>query len=152
MAITITDADEWLRPDAEVDEVMLEVDDVGAGVVLRVRMVVTPVDRRVRLTASLDGTSARHDADEPGPAPTNWDRMAVGAVEWRMVEPLLRWELTVRDVDAGLHAYLAFSGSSACTPLPDGYEQRGSISGQIRLAGLHVTVTDAPARRTHTWR
>lgn len=150
--MAITDADEWLRPGAELDEVTLEADDVAAGLVLRVRLVVTPVVRRVRLAVSLDGTSGRHETEEPGPAPTNWDRMAIGAVEWRMVEPLLRWDLTARDLEAGLHLYVTFVGSSPCVALPDGYAQQGTISGQIRLADQHLTITHTPARRTHTWR
>jgi hypothetical protein len=69
-----------------------------------------------------------------------------------MVEPLLRWDLSVEDVEAGLRAYLAFTGSAPCTPLPLGYEQLGTVSGQLQLADRLLTVTNAPARRSHTWR
>ena len=150
--MAITDQDEWLRPDAEHDEVTLEADDALAGLLLRVRLVVTPANRRVHVVLDLDGVHGRHDGEEAGPPPTNWDRMRVGAVEWRMVEPLLRWELTADDPDAGLRAYLAFTGSAPCHPIVDGYEQVGTVSGQLRLADRRVALTATPARRTHTWR
>ena len=148
----ITDRDEWLRPGAEHDEVTLEADDALAGLLLRVRLVVTPAVRRVHLVLDLGGVSARHDAEEPGPPPTNWDRMRVGAVEWRMVEPLSRWELSADDPDAGLRAYLAFVGTSPCAPVVDGYEQVGTVTGQLRLADQRAALSATPARRTHTWR
>lgn len=144
--------DEWLRPGAERDEVALEVDDVAASLVLRASLVVTPAGRRAHLTVTAAGARARHDAEEAGLPPTNWDRMRVGGLEWRMVEPLLRWELSAEDAEAGLRAYLAFTGSAPCHPLVDGYEQQGTVNGQLHLAGQRIAVVDAPARRTHTWR
>ena len=150
--MAITDQDEWLRPGAERDEVALEVDDDAAGLVLRASLVVTPSGRRGELTVVVAGTRARHDAEEAGPPPTNWDRMRIGGLEWRMVEPLLCWELAADDLDAGLRAYLTFSGSGPCTLLLDGYEQVGTANGQLHLAGRRTAVIDAPARRTHTWR
>jgi len=150
--MTVTDLDEWLRPGAVHDEVVLEVDDVATGLALRVVLVVTPVGRRVHLTVTASGVRARHDAEAAGPPSTNWDRMGIGGVEWRMVEPLRRWELSAADPDAGLHAYLAFSGSGLCTPLADGYEQLGMVDGQLQVADRRFTVTAIPARRSHTWR
>ncbi len=148
----VTDLDEWLRPGAAHDEVTLTVDHLSAGLALHASLVVTPLGRRAQLTVTVHGARARHDADEPGPPPTNWDRMRIGDVEWRMVEPLLRWDLAADDLDAGLHAFLAFSGSGPCVPLPSGYEQEGTVSGQLQVADRRVTVASAPARRTHTWR
>lgn len=150
--MAITDQDEWLRPDAEHDEVTLDIDDAITGLVVRARLVVGPWGRRAHLRVALGGSSGRHDAEEAGPPPTNWDRMRIGAVEWRMVEPLQRWELAADDPAAGLRAYLAFLGSGPCSALPDGYEQAGTVTGQLQVGDRRVTVTDAPARRTHTWR
>jgi len=147
----VTDQDEWLQPGAAQDEVSLEVDDPAAGLVLRARLTVTLTHRRANLVVSVDGARARHDAEQAGPAVTNWDRMRIGGLEWRMVEPLRRWELAADDPEAGLRAYLAFSGTGPCTPLADGYEQVGRASGQLQLAERIVAVTDAPSRRTHTW-
>jgi len=151
--VAITDLDEWLQPETVHDEVALEVDDVAAGgLLLRASLVITPTMRRVQLVATVDGVHARHDADEAGPPASNWDRMRIGRVEWRMVEPLRRWELSVNDLEAGLRAYLAFVGTGPCSPLADGYEQVGWVSGQLQLADRRIAVTDGPARRTHTWR
>lgn len=150
--MAITDQDEWLRPDAEHDEVTLEVDDAATGLVVRAEMAVDAGGRHVHLTAHVDGIRARHDADEAGPPATNWDRMRIGAVEWRMVEPLQHWELTADDPASGLRAYLAFSGSGPCSAVPGGYEQAGLVTGQLQVGDPRITVTDAPARRTHTWR
>lgn len=150
--MAITDRDEWLRPDAEHDEVTLDVDDAATGLVVRAQMAVDAHGRHVLLTADVDGVRDRHDADEAGPPLTNWDRMRIGAVEWRMVEPLQHWELTADDPAAGLRAYLAFSGSRPCSAIPGGYEQVGTVTGQLQLGDRRITVTDAPARRTHTWR
>lgn len=150
--MTVTDQDEWLRPGAAHDEVALVVDDVDAGLVLQARLLVTPTGRRAHLVVTVEGARARHDAEEAGPAVTNWDRMRIGGVEWRMVEPLRRWELSADDPDAGLRAYLAFSGAGPCTPLADGYEQVGTADGQLQLADHLVRLVGAPARRTHTWR
>ncbi len=150
--MAITDLDEWLRPGVDRDEVTVEVDDVASGLVLRASLVVTPADRHVRLTVSLARGRAVHETDEAGPPPSNWDRMRIGSVEWRMVEPLLRWELAVDDPDAGLRAYLAFLGSSPCLPIVEGYEQVGTVNGQLQLADHRVAVVDASARRTHIWR
>lgn len=176
-APAITDRDEWLRPDAVHDEVVLEVGEVTAaagpvpmaasravpagaplapppvgGLVLRVRIIVTPAHREVHLTIALDGLRARHDADELGPPPTNWDRMRLGGVEWRMVEPLQRWDLSVEDLDAGLRAYLTFTGTGPPARIFEGYEQLGVVSGQVQVQELRTTVTNVPARRTHVWR
>lgn len=166
----ITDRDEWLRPDAVHDEVVLEVGDLpvpgvgvpiaGAGgvvasvggLVLRLRLLVTPDRREVHLTVALDGVRARHDADAVGPPVTNWDRMRLGGVEWRMVEPLQRWDLSVEDLEAGLRAYLTFTGTAPPVRILEGYEQAGVVSGQVQLAELRTTVTNAPARRAHVWR
>ncbi len=182
----ITDRDEWLRPEAVHDEVVLEVGEVTAaagslpagapravppaagravpagmapmapppvgGLLLRLRLIVTPAGRHVHLTVGLDGVRARHDADEPGPPPTNWDRMRLGGVEWRMVEPLRRWDLSVEDLEAGLRGYLTFSGTAPPARIFEGYEQVGVASGQVQVAELRTTVTNAPARRTHVWR
>ena len=150
--MTITDLDEWLRPNVAHDEVTVEVDDTATGLVLRASLVVTPADRHVRLTVSLARGRATHEADEAGPPASNWDRMRIGAAEWRMVEPLRQWELAVDDIEAGLRGYLVFEGTDPCTPLADGYEQVGTVSGQLHLAGDLTTVTKALARRTHTWR
>lgn len=149
--MAITDLDEWLRPDVAEDRVTLEVDDIRIGLALRASLVVTPADRHVRLSVSMARGRAVHEADEPGPSPTNWDRMRIGAVEWRMVQPLREWELAVDDVDAGLRGYLAFLASDPCVPLPDGYEQVGTVSGQLHLAGDLIAIAGSPARRTHTW-
>ena len=149
--MTVTDQDEWLRPGAASDEVTLEVDEPAAGLVLRARLLVTLTERRAHLLVTAEGARARHDADLPGPAVTNWDRMRIGGIEWRMVEPLLRWELSAEDPEARLRAYVAFSGSGPCTLLPGGYEQLGTATGQLQLADTLVAVTNAPARRTHTW-
>ena len=159
-AVAVTDRDEWLHPDAVHDEVVLEVGDLPAagvvppvgGLVLRMSLVVTPAGRRVHLTVALDGVRARHDGDELGPPPTNWDRMRLGGVEWRMVEPLQRWDLSVEDLEAGLRAYLTFTGTAPPARTIDGYEQPGTVTGQVQLAEVRTTVTNAPARRTHTWR
>ncbi len=148
----LTDQDEWLHPGAVHDEVVLEVDEPVAGLTLRVRLVVTPAGRSAHLVANLDGVRARHDAEAVGPPPTNWDRMRLGGVEWRMVEPLQRWDLSVEDREAGLRAYLTFSGSAAPSCIIGGYEQVGVVSGQLQLAERRATVTSAPGRRTHTWR
>lgn len=150
--VTITDRDEWLRPDVEHDEVTLEVDDVAAGLAVRVALVVDRLGRHVHLLVDLGGVHGRHDAEAAGPPPTNWDRMRIGAVEWRMVEPLQLWELSVDDPEAGLRAYLAFTGAISCHPIVGGYEQVGTVGGQLRLADRRVALTAAPARRTHTWR
>lgn len=150
--VAVTDLDEWLRPGADHDEVGFEVDDVPADLVLRATLLVTPVMRRVELCIALAGRTVRHDAEEAGPPASNWDRMRIGGVEWRMVEPLRRWELAADDDEAALRVYLSFSGAGPCTPLADGYEQIGTVSGQVQLAGQRVTVTDAPARRSHRWR
>ncbi len=150
--MTVTDLDEWLRPGAVHDEVTLDVDDAPARLVLWASLVVTPDWRAAHLNLTMEGARARHDAEEAGPPPSNWDRMRIGGVEWRMVEPLQRWELAADDPDAGLHAYLAFSGSGLCTPLADGYEQLGTVDGQLQLADRRFTVTAIPARRSHTWR
>jgi hypothetical protein len=77
--------------------------------------------------------------------------MRIGAIEWRMVEPLLRWDLTIDDPPAGLRAYLAFSGSAPCVEIPGGYEQVGAVSGQLQLADRLFSLRSTPARRTHTW-
>ncbi|CAA9238985.1 MAG: hypothetical protein AVDCRST_MAG76-1658 [uncultured Acidimicrobiales bacterium] len=148
----LTDQDEWLHPEAVHDEVVIEVDEPGAGLMLRVSLLVTPAGRTVHLVASIDGLRARHDAEAAGPPSTNWDRMRLGPVEWRMVEPLQRWDLSVDDREAGLMAYLTFSGSAAPSSIVDGYEQVGVVSGQLQLAERRVTLTNAPGRRTHTWR
>lgn len=177
----ITDRDEWLRPEAVHDEVVLEVGEVTAaagplpaaapravpvrttpttpmapppvgGLVLRLRLIVTPVGRQVHLTVALDGVRARHDAEGLGAPPTNWDRMRLGGVEWRMVEPLQRWDLSVEDLEAGLRGYLTFTGTAPPARTFEGYEQVGVVSGQVQVAELRTTVTNAPARRTHVWR
>ncbi len=147
----VTDRDEWLRPDAVRDEVVLEVDDASGGPSLHLSLVVTPTGRAVHLEISLDGARARHDAEAAGAPTSNWDRMALGGVEWRMVEPLQRWDLSVEDPEAGLQAYLTFTGTSPPTRLLDGYEQLGTVSGQLRLADQQTTVTNLPARRAHLW-
>jgi hypothetical protein len=149
--VAITDLDEWLRPDVAQDRVTLDVDDTTIGLALRASLVVTPADRHVRLTVSTARGRAVHEADEAGPPPSNWDRMRIGAVDWRMVEPLRQWELAVDDVEAGLRGYLAFLASGLCVPLADGYEQVGTVSGQLHLAGGLIAITGSPARRTHTW-
>lgn len=157
----VTDREEWLHPDAVHDEVVLEVDEpttsIGtvppaAGPLLRVSLVVTPAGRRVHLVARVGGARARHDAEAVGPPPTNWDRMRLGGVEWRMVEPLRRWDLSVEDLEAGLRAYLSFSGTAPPTRTIEGYEQVGTVSGQVQLAELRTTLTNVAARRAHTWR
>jgi hypothetical protein len=148
----VTDLDEWLRPGAVLDEVALEVDDPAAGLVLRVAFAVAPDGRRAELAVTAGGTRAGHEAEEAGPPTANWDRMRIGGLEWRMVEVLRRWELSVEDPEAGLQAYLSFSGAGPCQPLADGYEQVGTVAGQLRLADRLFTVVDAPARRWHTWR
>ncbi len=175
--VEVTDRDEWLHPDAVHDEVVLEVDELQApgvapagsgplapsvgfgsvpppraGLVLRVSLVVTPAGRHVHLTVAVDGVRARHDAEDLGPPPTNWDRMRLGGVEWRMVEPRQRWDLSVEDLDAGLRAYLTFTGTAPPTRTFEGYEQVGVVSGQVQLADVRTTVTGAPARRAHLWR
>jgi hypothetical protein len=150
--VVITDRDEWLRPEAEHDAVTLEVDDVMAGLVLRVRLLVTPGSRRVHLVLDLGGLTGRHDAEEAGPPTTNWDRMRIGAVEWRMIEPLLRWDLSVDDPEPPLRAYLTFVGTEPCRPILDGYEQPGTVTGQLQLADRRISLTKAAARRTHSWR
>ena len=150
--MAITDQDEWLRPGAAHDEVTLAVDDDIAAVAVRAVLVVTPTHRRASVVVDAFGASGRHDANEPGGPLTNWDRMRIGAVEWRMVEPLLRWDLSADDPVAGLRAYLSFLGTGPCTPLPDGYAQVGTVSGQVQLADQVVTLADSAARRTHTWR
>jgi len=167
--VSIIDRDEWLQPDAVHDEVLLEVDEpagsagfpapAGAGglplpggLVLRVTLVVTPAGRRVNLTAAVGGVRARHDAEAAGPPTTNWDRMRLGGVEWRMVEPLRRWDLSVEDLEAGLRAYLSFTATTPPARILDGYEQLGTVSGQVQLAEVRSSVDAAPARRTHTWR
>jgi len=149
--VPVIDQDEWLRPDAVRDEVVLEVDDASRGPGLHFRLVVTPTGRAVHLEISLDGARARHDAEAAGPPTSNWDRMALGGVEWRMVEPLQRWDLSVEDLEAGLRAYLSFTGTGPPTRLPDGYEQLGTVSGQVWLADQRTTVTNLPARRAHLW-
>jgi len=147
--VAVTDLDEWLRADVDHDEVTLTVDD--AGLVLRASLVVRPEGRQVSLAATADGTRASHEAREAGPPTANWDRMLIGGVEWRMVEPLRAWELTADDPEAGLRIYLAFVGSSPCVARTDGYEQVGTVAGQVQMGDRRVTVTHAPARRTHTW-
>ena len=156
----ITDRDEWLHTSAVHDEVVLEVDSPAdsrgmtppAGLVLRVSLTVTPAGRHLQLTVAAGGVRGRHDAEELGPPPTNWDRMRLGGVEWRMVEPLQRWDLSVEDLEAGLRAYLSFVGTAPPAWILDGYEQFGTVSGQVQLADVLTAVTNAPARRTHTWR
>jgi len=143
----ISDQEEWLRPDALRDEVVLEV----AELALRLSFVVTPAGRAVHLDISLAGARARHDAEAAGPPTSNWDRMALGGVEWRMVEPLQRWDLSVEDLEAGIRAYLTFTGIGPPTRLLDGYEQLGTVSGQVRLADHQTTLTNVPARRAHLW-
>ncbi len=145
----ITDQDERLRPDALREEVVLEVDEPALR--LSLSFVVTPAGRAVHLDISLVGARASHDADAAGPPTSNWDRMALGGVEWRMVEPLQRWDLSVEDLEAGLRAYLTFTGTGPPTRLPDGYEQHGTVSGQVRLADQHTTLTNVAARRAHLW-
>jgi len=149
--VPVTDRDEWLRPDAVHDEVVLEVGDARGGPSLHLSLVVTPTRRAVHLEISLDGARARHDAEAAGPPTSNWDRMALGGVEWRMVEPLQRWDLSVEDPEAGLRAYLSFTGTGPPTRLPDGYEQLGTVSGQVRLTDQRTTVTNLQARRAHLW-
>lgn len=149
--MVVTDVDEWLRPGVDHDDVTLDVDEVSVGLVLRAVLAVTPALRTVDLVVTLGGARARHDAEEPGPPSSNWDRMRIGLVEWRMVEVLRHWELTVDDPAAGLRAYLGFVATAPCVPLPDGYEQVGAVRGQVQLAERRVTLTGAPARRTHTW-
>lgn len=143
----ITDQEEWLRPDALRDEVVLEVSELA----LRLSFIVTPAGRAVHLDISLAGARARHDAEEAGLPTSNWDRMALGGVEWRMVEPLQRWDLSVEDLEAGLRAYVSFTGTGPPTRLPDGYEQLGTVSGQVRLADHQTTLTNVLARRAHLW-
>jgi len=143
----IADQEEWLRPDALRDEVVL----VIAELALSLSFVVTPAGRAVHLDISLAGARARHDAEAAGPPTSNWDRMALGGVEWRMVEPLQRWDLSVEDLEAGIRAYLTFTGTGPPTRLPDGYEQLGTVSGQVRLADHQTTLTNVPARRAHLW-
>lgn len=144
----MTDQDEWLQPGSIHDQVVVEVGELG----LRLELVVTPARRAVHLEIGLDGVSARHDAEASGRPTTNWDRMALGGVEWRMVEPLQRWDLSVDDLEAGLRAYLSFTGTGPPARIPSGYEQLGTVSGQLQLADRRTTVTNAPARRTHLWR
>lgn len=151
-AVEVTDRDEWLQPGAVHEEVVLEVDEPAAGLALRFSLVVTPSGRRVHMVATVDGIRGRHDAEGMGPPPTNWDRMRLGGVDWRMVEPLQRWDLSVEDLEAGLRAYLTFTGTAAPARIADGYEQVGLVSGQLQLADRRTTVTNAPGRRTHTWR
>ncbi len=107
---------------------------------------------------------ARHDGEELGPPTTNWDRMRLGGVEWRMVEPLqvedLLGHLSVEDLDAGLRAYLTFTpGHLAIRPACS----RGTNSTRVvsaregsREAELRTTVTKRTpgwgARRAHIWR
>lgn len=129
---------------------MLEVDE-SAGLALRLSLVVTPAGRRAHLTVVIDGVRVRHDAEEAGPPATNWDRMRLGGLEWRMVEPLRQWDLSVEDVESGLRAYLSFTGSGEPSRIVDGYEQVGTVHGQLQLADQLTTVA-AAARRTHTWR
>jgi len=146
--VPVTDVEEWLRPDARHDQVVLEVDELG----LRLDFVVTPAGRAVHLEISLGGARARHDAEAAGPPTANWDRMALGGVEWRMVEPLQRWDLSVEVPDGGLRAYLGFTGTGPPARIVDGYEQLGSVTGQLQLADLRTTVTNAAGRRSHIWR
>ena len=146
----VSDLDEWLRPDALHDEVTLAVDDAATGLVLRASLVVTPDGRQAQVAVTLDGAEARSTAEEAGPPTANWDRMRIGGIEWRMVEVLRRWELVADDT--GLQAYLAFAGSATCEPRPDGYEQLGTVSGQLQLGARRISVTDAPARRRRAWR
>lgn len=150
--MSVTDHDEWLQPDAVHDEVVLEVAEAATGIVLSLQLIVTPAGRAVHLEVSAGGTRARHDAEAAGPPTANWDRMRLGGVEWRMVEPLYRWDLSVEDLDAGLRAYLSFTGAGAPSRIVDGYEQLGAVSGQLQLADALITVPNAPARRAHTWR
>ena len=141
-----------MQPGAVHEEVVLEVDEPAAGLVLRLSLVVTPAGRRAHLVVSIDGLRARHDAEGLGPPPTNWDRMRLGGLEWRMVSPLQRWDLSIEDLEAGLRGYLTFSGTSPPARVLDGYEQAGVVSGQLQLADRRTSVTNAPGRRTHTWR
>ncbi|MEJ7765397.1 MAG: hypothetical protein WKF86_07865 [Acidimicrobiales bacterium] len=150
--MSLTDQHEWLQPEAVHDEVILEVDEPVAGLVLRLSLVVTPAGRHVHLVVSIGRVRARHDAEHVGPTTTNWDRMRLGGVEWRMVEPLQRWDLSVEDLEAGLRAYLSFVGTAPPARILDGYEQLGTVSGQVQLADVRTAVTNAAARRTHTWR
>lgn len=150
--MSVTDRDEWLQPDAVHEEVVLEVDETLPGLVLSLQLVVTPTGRAVHLELSAAGARARHDGEVAGPPTANWDRMQLGGVEWRMVEPLHRWDLSVEDLDAGLRAYLSFTGAGAPSRIVDGYEQLGTVSGQLQMADTLTTVANAPARRTHTWR
>ncbi len=119
---------------------------------LGLSLVVTPAARRVRLSVAVGGVRARHDGEELGPPTTNWDRMRLGGVEWRMVEPLQRWDLSVEDLEAGLRAYLTFTGTAPPARMFEGYEQHGVVTGQVQLAELRTTVTNTPARRAHIWR
>jgi len=134
------------------DEIVLEVDEMATGLVLRLNLVVTPAGSHVHLVVSIRGVRARHDAEKLGPPLTNWDRMRLGGVEWRMVEPLQRWDLSVEDLEAGLRSYLTFTGDAPPVRTFEGYEQAGVVSGQLQLADLRTTVTNAPARRAHIWR
>ncbi len=137
---------------------MLEIDEPAgsgrtpvAGLALRLSLVVTPSGRRVHLTVEVAGTQARQEAEEAGPASTNWDRMRVGGVEWRMVEPLLQWDLSVEDEDEGMHAYLSFTGAGPPYRIAGGYEQLGTVTGQVQVGGRRTNVTGASARRAHIW-
>lgn len=149
--MTVTDLDEWLRPGATHDEVTLEVEDAATGVALQATLSVIPNSRSVRLTVAMNGLTIAHRAAEAGPPTANWDRMAIGGVEWRMVEPLQQWEFSADEPESGLRAYLVFTGTSACVLLDNGYEQHGVVSGQLRFNDQRATVADAPARRAHTW-
>jgi len=149
--VAVTDVDEWLHPGVACDEVTVEIDDEAGEPVLRASLRVTPAGRRAQLTVTLEGIQARVDADEGGPPATNWDRMRIGGVEWRMVEPLRLWELSADDPVTGLRAYVAFKGSGPCAAVADGYEQTGTASGQLQLGERLVTLTGRPGRRTHLW-
>ena len=142
----VVDRDEWLDVGASWDEVGLSV--LGDGWALHVQLVVRPHGRTAGAAlVESGGATTRLDDEEDGPPTTNWDRMDVGRVRWRMVEALVRWDAELGGPGDALRGYVAFTGEGPCPRVAGGYVQAGRAEGELVVDGRRLPVAAPAVRR-----
>ncbi len=167
-AMAVVDTDEWLHPpDGSAgwsEDMAFAIVDIANATHIDVGLVLHLDSDAMRSTASWRTTVAGRSQysgawSQGGPPRSNWDVMAIGAVELRMEEGLVSW--SVRLEDNVSMAFLVLNATGACIemgPTADGegwYEQDMTVTGEVhhRPPGgeKRRIVVDGVARRLHRW-